>query len=576
MRQQIINLLKKVIPEKVEIEVSVPPAAKAKEGKPDYEKFGHYSTNVAFRLAQIRNKAPLEIAEAIKSKVNGQGSDVISKVEVAAPGFINFWISDQALLLHLRSILENSDQWGRSDAGQGKTVRVEYFQPNVAKIPHVGHLRSAVIGDAIKRMLLTWGYRAISDTHIGDWGTQFGILIYGYKSLSDRGKEKIKENPIEGLHQLYVEENRRIEENPERREKAKEEFAKLEQKDKENREIWQWMVGISMKKFQEIIDQLGLLPFEEHRGESAYEDMMSGIVELALQKGIAKKIEDGAVVVDLLDYKLDEAVLIKSDGASTYLLRDLATLKYWKEKLDFWKNLYVVDVRQLHHFKQVFKVAELLGFDGVSESEHIEFGFMSLSEGALSTRKGGVISLQNVIDDVVARAREVIREKNPDLENADEVAKMIGVGALKYFDLSHHRKSNIVFNREEALSFEGDTGPYIQYTNARFQSILRKADKKHIVVERNVKMDDEERLLLVSLLRLPEIIETALAEWTPNILVSYLFKLAQQANEFYHSHPVLQEEDEVKRKFRLALVQATSLTLTKGLNLLGISAPEKM
>ena len=568
LKEKIGEIIKESISEEIEIKVTVP----------ENEKFGHYSTNIAFQLSKIRKSTPLEVAEKIKSKIENQKSDIIAKIEIASPGFINFWLQDEVLLTYLKSVLENSDQWGKSNIGQQKVVRLEYFQLNVAKIPHIGHLRSAVIGDALKRIFSTQGYKVVSDTHIGDWGTQFGILIYGYKSLSDQKKEKVKQNPIEELNQLYITESQRIEEEPERREKAKEEFAKLEKGDKENKKIWQWMVDVSMEKFQEIIDQLDLRPFEEHRGESAYEDMMPEITQLALDKKVAQKIDDSAVIVDLLDYKLGKAVLIKSDGASTYLLRDLATLKYWKKQWQFWQNLYVVDVRQAYHFKQLFKVAELLGFDGVSESRHIEFGFMSLPEGAMSTRKGAVISLQQVLADIIQRACEVIWKKNPDLNNADEVAKMVGIGALKYFDLSHYRKSNIVFDREKALSFEGNTGPYIQYTNARFQSILRKINDKEISEDREVKvkMDDDERRLLVSVLQFPEIIESVLIDWAPHILANYLFSLAQRANEFYHSHPVTQEKNIKKKAVRIMLVQAVSLTLIKGLNLLGIQAPAEM
>ncbi|MCP6720076.1 MAG: arginine--tRNA ligase [Patescibacteria group bacterium] len=567
MRDKIITYLKKVVPRNTEINVTVP----------EKETFGHYSTNVAFQLAEHLGKTPVSVAEDIISHLRQKApEEFFKKIEVVPPGFINFWIHDKALLSNLNHLLKKTSQWGKSDIGRGKTVRVEYFQPNVAKIPHVGHLRSAVIGDALKRMFITEGYTVVSDTHIGDWGTQFGILIYGYKSLSEQEKDEVKQNPVEKLNQLYIDETRLIEDDPERRKKAKEEFAKLERGDKENREIWQWMVDVSMEKFREIISQLNLLPFEKHRSESAYEDLMPEIVELSLRKKVAKKTDDGAVVVDLLDYGLDEAVLTKSDGASTYLLRDLATLKYWQRELDFWKNLYVVDVRQLHHFKQLFKVSELLGLKGVNESEHIEFGFMSLSEGAMSTRKGSVISLQSVLDDVVARAREVIQEKNPDLENADEVAKEVGIGALKYFDLSHHRKSNIIFNREEALSFEGDTGPYIQYTNARFLSILRKIGKTPNKMSEGETLDDTERLLLVALLRFPEVIESALEKRTPNTLAFYLHNLSQKANEFYHSHPVMQEESTGKKAFRVALARALSITFTSGLSLLGISAPKQM
>lgn len=315
-----------------------------------------------------------------------------------------------------------------------------------------------------------------------------------------------------------------------------------------------------------------------HHGESFYEDKMQPIVELALKKGIARKTPDGAVVVDLSAEGLDEAVLLKSDGASTYLLRDLATIKYAKDRLNFSENLYVVDVRQAHHFRQLFRVAELLGFEGVGESRHIEFGFMTLPEGPMSTRKGTAVSLEGLVNEAWKRANDIILEKNPHVEDRATIAQQVGVGALKYFDLSHHRRRDYVFRWEEALSFDGNTGPYLQYTHARLKSILRKA--AHAVraakAVKDVALDHVEHRLLVGLLRLPEAIEDALADFTPNILANYLYHLAKLANEFYHSHPVMQEADETKRNLRIALVSGVALTLARGLDLLGIAAPEEM
>ncbi|MEK7498598.1 MAG: arginine--tRNA ligase, partial [Patescibacteria group bacterium] len=360
-------------------------------------------------------------------------------------------------------------------------------------------------------------------------------------------------------------------------EKGKIEFAKLEKGDALNRTIWRWMVEISMKKLEDNAVRLNLLPFEEHRGESVYEEAMPQVVELALVKGVAKKTEDGAVVVDLIKEGLDEAVLVKSDGATTYLLRDLATIQYRKARYDFWKNLYVVDNRQSHHFRQVFRVAELLGLEGVGASEHIEFGFMKLPEGTMSTRQGNVILLEAVLDEAERRARAVIYEKNPNLRNIDEVAKQIGLGAIKFFDLSHNRKSDIVFRFEDALSFEGKTGPYIQYTYARLKSILRKSvDEAKDAFPDGVSLDADERELLLHCVRLPETIQRVIDAWLPHLLVDHLFELAQLANEFYHSHPILTEQDEDKRRVLLTIVRAVTTTLAKGLYLLGIDALEEM
>lgn len=551
---------------------------------PENFEHGDYATNTALLLANTLKKPPMEIAGIIVERIVAGDKRFFDKVEIAPPGFINFWVCDEFLLKKLESVLDNPGDWGRRDVGKGKTVIVEYFQLNIAKRPHIGHLRSAVIGDAIKRMLLMFGYHAVSDTHVGDWGTQFGILLYAYKSMPNAKRQilnALSADPFDALEKLYQEENARIEQNSERRDLAKEEFAKLERGDPENRKIWQEMVDVSMEKLEATAGRLRLLPFDEHRGESVYEEMMPGIVSEALEE-VAKKTDDGAVVVDLSSEGLDEAVLIKSDGASTYLLRDLATVQYRKGHWNFWKNLYVVDVRQSHHFKQVFRVADLLGFDGINESQHVEFGFMTSEEGALSTRKGTAVSLDVVLDEAERRALAVINEKNPELANSENIAKAVGLGALKYFDLSQHRRSDIVFRWDAALSFEGNTGPYLQYTHARLKSILRKEEAdsrgslRGLARTSGIPLDGMEHRLLAALLRFPESMEDALKDFTPNTLANYLYHLAELANNFYHSHPVIQEADEQKKEIRTALVAGVAATFSRGLWCLGIDAPEEM
>ena len=567
------------------LKIAITEAAEASYGDitlPDFSvdvpamaEYGDYACNVAMMLARVTKKNPMEIAQALASALKKNVPELIKEIIVAPPGFINIFIHESVILAVCDDALKRPGAWGKGQEGKGKTVIIDYFQLNIAKQPHVGHLRSAVIGDALKRILHARGYHTISDTHVGDWGTQFGILLYAYKKAVEENesvKESIQEDPFTKLQELYTAANR----EEDILEKGKAEFAKLEQGDKENRAIWEWMVEISMKKLEDNATRLKLLAFEEHMGESKYEDAMPPIVEHALKIGVARKTEDGAVIVDLVEEGLDEAILVKSDGATTYLLRDLATIQYRKQKWDFWKNLYVVDNRQSHHFRQVFRVAELLGFEGVGASEHIEFGFMKLPEGAMSTRKGNVILLEAVLDEAERRAREVIEEKNPNLKDADEVARKVGLGAIKFFDLSHNRKSDVVFRWEDALSFEGSTGPYIQYTHARFKSILRKAGDMQDRFPEKIILDAEERGLLFHCARLPEVMERVIETWSPHLLASYLFELAQKANEFYHSHPVLGEIDEHKKEFLLMLVQVVATTLATGLYLLGIDAPGEM
>lgn len=557
---------------------------------PESAEHGDYASNVALLLAKELDRKPMDIAEELAKKL----ADECWEVSAAQPGFLNFRLSDGFLLNDLSRVQELGDEWGESKEGEGKTVMVEYFQLNIAKRPHIGHVRSAVIGDALKRIFLSQGYRAVSDTHVGDWGTQFGILLLGYKDAKGENKKKeIMKDPFAFLEEIYAKENAIIEANPARRNHAKEEFAKLERGDKENRRIWEWMVEVSMKKLEESAEQLCLLKFDEHKGESSYETDMPKIVEEALQKGIADHKEDGAILVDLTTEKLDEAVLIKSDGASTYLLRDLATIAYRKEHWQFLKNIYVVDVRQAHHFRQLFRVAELLGYEGVGDSEHVEFGFMKLPEGAISTRKGTAIVLEALLDEAERRAAAVIREKNPELANADYVAKMVGIGAVKYFDLSHNRKSDVVFEWKKVLSFEGNTGPYLQYTHARLKSILRKVESGYDEVKdvsplqaggavsaegaiSNFQLADVEHRLISVIVRYPAAIENALMERSPHILAAYLYELASVVNEFYHTLPVLQEQDKRKQMLRIRVVTTATTTLKNGLNLLGIEAPEEM
>lgn len=562
------------IEQQLKLHFGLPADFKLEITTPEHEVQGHYSTNLLLKLSKERGVKPVDLG---KEFINGLMGDASFTAEVAGPGFLNFKIKDSAILEFLKEeVLDNPD-WGRTDMGANKVVRLEYFQPNVAKTLHVGHLRSAVIGDSLKRMLMATGHRVYSDNHLGDWGTQFGILLYGFKQLSVEEKNKIENGGLEALTELYVSENGKIETYPTRRDLAKEEFAKLERGDGENKKIWEWMVRVSVARFQKISEQLELLPFEEQLSESFFEPQLKGIVEFAMEEGIAKKQSDGSVIVDLADKNLDQAVLLKSDGASTYLLRDLATIIFFKKGRGFEKNLYVVDDRQTHHFKQVFEVAERLGYSQPGDNEHIKFGFMSLPEGALSTRRGSVAKAEDLIQEVSESAEKVIEEKNSELKNKEEVAKRVALGALKFFDLRHHRESNIVFRKEEALSFEGATGPYLQYAYARLKSILKKVEGEEVKESsEGLELSPIERQVAVTIIRLPDELERGVVERAPNIVANYLLNLAQTANEFYHSSPVMKETDLEKKVMRLNLIRATTTTLKEGLELLGIKPQEEM
>jgi arginyl-tRNA synthetase len=561
---------------------------------PPNPEFGDYSTNAALMLAKKLSAgggsasggkgkiSPKEAADKIIEEINK--IDLEGKLDgiTERGGFINFKLSQKFLLDNLAEIIGQADSYGSSSTGGDKTVIVEYFQNNVAKPPHVGHLRSAVIGDSILRIFRFLGYHAISDTHIGDWGTQFGVLLLAYKTMGK--KSAVEKDPINELNKLYVEMNGRIEKDPFLHEQAKAEFAKFEKGDVENRKLWQWFVMESVADFERYRELLGLLRFDHNLGESFYEDKMPAVLEELRTKGLLAESQ-GAQIVNLEDKNLGVAVLIKSDGATTYLLRDLATIKFRIGQLHFYKALYVVDNRQSHHFEQLFEIAFragwLLGDSPICR--HVDFGFMSLPEGAISTRKGNTISLQNLVDEAQKRAEKIIEEKNPGLENKKAVAKEVALAAIKYFDLSHNRKTEIVFTWDKALSFEGNTGPYLQYTHARIHGILRKLGSGVVAQfigpsepDKSGNYSGQELSVLRKLIQFPEVLTQAASDYLPNLLCNYLFELSQSFNSFYQEVPVLQEKDDQLRTFRLNLITATAQVLKNGLYLLGIEAPEEM
>lgn len=571
------------ISEPLEFDISQPDAG-----------FGDYATNAAMKLAKALGKNPNQLALRLAGQLQARANPKFIAEVAAVGGFVNFRVAESELLKNLDRIFQPNPVYGTSQAGSGKTVILEYFQLNVAKPPHVGHIRSAILGDSLKRVLKSQGYKVLADTHVGDWGTQFGIVIAAYKKYGNRAV--VDKDPLNELEKLYVQYNAEMENDPQLREIGKREFAKLEKGDSENRKLWEWFVEVSMQKLFEMSRLLEMENFELHYGESFYEDKMAGIVDEALQRGVAQTGPEGEIFADLEEFGLDQAILKKSDGATTYLLRDLAKLKYVNVRHPHFWNLYIVDVRQSHHFRQVFKIAELLGWPGVNSSRHLDFGFLTLPEGAMSTRKGNTIHLEKVVEEASARALKVIEEKNPALANKALTAKKVGLAAVKYFVLAHNRKSDIVFDWDKALNFEGNTGPYLQYTHTRIYGILRKSNHKSQITncQTNLKSEisrlltsehsnggqvnlkSEELSVLRKLYRYPEAVESVLAEFMPNLLCNYLFELAQAFNSFYESTPVLQETDLAKKNLRLAIISATAQVLKNGLGLLGVEALEEM
>lgn len=520
--------------------------------------FGDYATNVALVLAKPLKMKPQDAAKALIEKMD---KDMFESVEIAGPGFINFKLKAEEL------ISEPS-----KPAKQDGKILLEYFQPNIAKPLHVGHLETAIIGDTIKRQMLFAGYDVESDTHMGDWGTQFGLLILAYRKYGN--PEVVAKDPITELNKLYVKINQEIEADKDLYEQAKQEFVKLEQHDPENMKTWKQFVDWSMEKFLTINDLMDILPFDHHWPESFYEDKMPAVVDELKAKKILV-LSQGAQIVDLEEEKLGVAIMIKSDGSTTYLLRDLATFIFCREQ-GYDKHLYVVDNRQSHHYNQLFAILKRMGHINENEGIHIDYGFISFKGEALSTRKGNMVLAADVIAQAEEKVAAIIDQKNPNLPNKQDVVKAVTKGALKYFILKHNRHSDIEFDWEAVLDFEGDSGPYLQYAHARLASILRKAGAENPTLKIGVETSATERELLFKLSILPEVVEDALKEYLPNTLANYLYNLASLINKFYHESRVLDESNEDLKQFRLGLIAHAKKTLGQGLDLLGIKALEEM
>ena len=576
IQELLIDVLKSDFPLHANLDFSL--------AEPPNRDFGDYATNLPLLLAKRTGNKPKEVAKTLIPRLQGLDRDREAAFLEASEraGFINFRFYPEYLLKILAQINADGGGFGASQAGGGKKILVEYFQNNVAKPPHVGHVRSAVIGDSILRILRYLGYAAESDTHIGDWGTQFGILLSAYKEFINSGGERtqIASSPIEELNKLYVVTTQKIEDQPELLEKGKQEFAKLEKGDTENRSLWEWFVAVSAEDFEKYRVLLDILPFDHALGESFYLDKMPEVLADTKKLGLLTESE-GAQIVNLEDKKLGVAIMVKSDGATTYLLRDLATIKHRISRQKFSKILYVVDSRQAHHFQQVFEIASRLGYvKGSGMLLHVDFGFMSLPEGAISTRKGSVVSLKNLIEETQKRTLQIIEEKNPSLPKKNMVARQVALAAIKYFDLSHNRKSDIVFRWDEVLDFEGNSGPYLQYAYVRISGILRKLGQpppaQFAGRVKKIAFDQTEMRLLRKLAKFPDAVEDAAADYMPHIICTYLYELSQDFNSFYEAVWVLKEKDKELKNFRIALIAACGTAIQRGLGLLGIEAIQEM
>lgn len=521
----------------------------------------------AFSLAKVLRKAPQMIASELAEKIDAAQYE---KVMAVGP-YINFFLDKSSISKEvLEAVIKEKANYGQQHIGDGQNVTLDMSSPNIAKPFSVGHLRSTVIADAIGHIYSKLGYNSIRINHLGDWGKQFGMLIVAYKLWGDRAT--IEANPIDELLKLYVRINAEAEENPELDEQARQWFKKLEDGDKEAWDLWQWFRDESLVEFNRIYDKLDV-SFDHFHGEAFYNDKMDEGIQILEDKKLLKESK-GAQIVDLEKYNLPPALIKKSDGATLYITRDMATAMYRQRTFNFVKNIYVVGQEQSHHFKQLKAVLKEMGFDWSDDMIHVSFGLVTKNKKKLSTRKGNIIRLEPTLDEAVSRALTQIEAKNPDLENKEDVAHAVGVGAVKFYDLKTDRDNGYDFDLEAMVSFEGETGPYVQYTYARIQSILRKADFTPNE-ETPYSLNDAESWEIIKLLQgFAANIERAAEKYDPSIIAKFAIQLAQSFNRYYAHTRILDESEE--RDSRLALCYATAVVLKESLRLLGVQAPEKM
>ena len=521
----------------------------------------------AFSLAKVYRKAPQQIAADLAEKIDSANFE---KIEVVGP-YLNFFMNKELISKKvLQTVVKEKEHYGDSNIGNQGTVPIDMSSPNIAKPISMGHLRSTVIGNSIGFIMEKIGYQPIRINHLGDWGTQFGKLIVAYKKWGT--EEAVKAEPINELLRLYVQFHEVAETEPELNEEARAWFKRLEEGDEEAIQLWQWFRDESMKEFNKIYDLLEVR-FDSLNGEAFYNDKMDEIVKLLEEKHLLNE-DKGAEIVDLSAYDLNPALIKKSDGATLYITRDLAAALYRKRTYDFKQSLYVVGNEQSYHFKQLKAVLKEMGFDWSDDMHHIPFGLITQGGKKLSTRKGKIVLLEEVLNEAIQSAKEQISEKNPDLENKDAVAKQVGVGAVIFHDLKNDRLNTFDFNLEEVVRFEGETGPYVQYTHARAVSLLEKAGFVPSETADYALNDDTSWEVVKLVQKYPETVLSAGEKYEPSVIAKHAIKLAQAFNKYY-AHTKILADDEQKEA-RLALVYAVSVLLKEDLRLLGLLAPDKM
>ena len=525
-----------------------------------------------FKLAKTLKKAPPMIANEIAEKI--EKPDFIEKIEVVN-AYINFYIN-KAIYIEsiLNQVLDKKEDFGNSSIGNNKTIVIDYSSPNIAKPFHIGHLRSTVIGNSLYKIYKKLGYNVVGVNHLGDWGTQFGKLIVAYKNWGN--KELVEKDDIKELSKIYVKFHEEAEKNPALEDEARLWLVKMQEGDKEALELWKWFCEISMKEFERVYKMLNI-SFDSYAGESFYNDKMQAVVDELFEKDILVESQ-GAKIVDLEEYNMPPCLILRSDGGTLYPTRDISAAFYRKKEYNFEKCLYITALDQNLHFAQWFKVIELMGYDWAKDLVHIPFGLVSLNDGKLSTRKGHVVLMEDILNSAIEKTKNIIEEKNPNLENKEEVAKQVGIGAVIFNDLFNSRVKNVVFDLERMLNFQGETGPYVQYTHTRACSIL---EKENFTLDMLEDIDfslicDEYSFELVKLISLyPEKIIDASIKYEPYIITRHLVNICQAFNKFYDENNIKNSDTNLK-KARLAIVYATKNIIANALYLLGIDTPEKM
>lgn len=543
---------------------------------PADEKMGDFALP-CFRLAREFKKAPALIAKETSDRL--QGETLFERVE-AVNAYVNMFLEKDGFSADvLEEILSLGEKYGSSQMGQGKRVLVEFSSPNIAKPFHIGHIRSTVIGNSIYKIYKFLGFDTIRLNHLGDYGTQFGKMIVAYRRWGK--KEDVTRSPIETLLSYYVKFHEEAEKDSGLDEEARKAFNNLEKASKDELDLWQWFRDESLKEFFKVYKMLGI-EFDSLDGESFYSDKMDRVIKELEEKNLLKDSE-GARIVDLDAFKLPPALITKSDGSTLYITRDVAAAIYRKEAYDFYKNLYVVGNQQILHFQQWMAIVKLMGYQWADDCVHIPFGLVSLEDGDnLSTRKGKVVFLEDVLNKAVEKTKEIILEKNVNTENLEESAKEVGIGAIVFNELSNSRAKDYVFSWDKVLNFEGETGPYVQYTHARASSLLRNAgdeivstSSKDFVANLSYIRGESAYRLVKLLHKFPEIVVEASVKYEPSIVARHLVDVAQAFNRYYHDQHILVDMDQ-ERKAKLALVMGARQVLVNGLALLGVAAPEKM